>query len=52
MTLNEQTFIALNIALFLQLFGLVFALIIDPYITKHNKHIMLISAAISSLMRY
>lgn len=47
MTTNEQTIIALNIALFLQLSGMIFALIIDPYIGKRNKNIMLISAVLA-----
>ena len=43
MNTSGQTLVALNIALCLQLFGTVFALIIDQYIGKYNKRIMLIS---------
>lgn len=43
MNTSGQTLVALNIALCLQLFGTVFALIIDQYIGRYNKRIMLIS---------
>ena len=46
MTIAVQTVIALDIALLIQLFGMIFALIIDPYISKHDKRIMLISAVL------
>lgn len=40
---SQQIVVALNIALCLQLLGTIFALIIDQYISKDNKRIMLIS---------
>lgn len=46
MTIAVQTVIALDIALLLQLFGMIFALIIDPYISKRDKRIILISAVL------
>ena len=46
MTISEQTLIALNVSLILQLLGLVIALVIDPYINARNKRIMLISVGL------
>ena len=45
-TVSLQTLAALNVAILVQLFGMMFLLIMDPYINKRNKRIMMINAVL------
>ncbi|MBQ9384685.1 MAG: histidine kinase, partial [Ruminiclostridium sp.] len=45
-TVFEQTMTALNVALFVQLFGMIFALVMDPFINKRSKRIMMINTVL------
>ncbi len=45
-TVFEQTMAALNVALLVQLFGMIFALVMDPFINKRSKRIMMINTVL------
>ena len=45
-TVFEQTMTALNVALLVQLFGMIFALVMDPFINKRSKRIMMINTVL------
>ena len=45
-TVFEQTMTALNVALLVQLSGMIFALVMDPFINKRSKRIMMINTVL------
>lgn len=47
MDINEQTLLALNVALLLQLAGLAFAVLRDPYIRRDHRRILLVATVLS-----